>query len=137
LALLFQKDPVRIQVSFFYLAEICHGIFPTYMKYPLIVIITTLGWLLVTFITPPENKKTLLNFYKKIKPAGPGWICVSQGYKRQKESISSGIIEMLIATIGIYSLLFATGYFIYGVYDIAILLLILTLFCSCIYYELF
>ncbi len=113
------------------------GIFPTYMKYPLIVIITTLGWLLVTFITPPENKKTLLNFYKKIKPAGPGWICVSQGYKRQKESISSGIIEMLLATIGIYSLLFATGYFIYGVYDIAILLLILTIFCSCIYYELF
>ena len=113
------------------------GIFPTYMKYPLIVIITTLGWLLVTFITPPENKKTLLNFYKKIKPAGPGWICVSQGYKRKKESIYSGIIEMLLATIGIYSLLFATGYFIYGVYDIAILLLILTIFCSCIYYELF
>ena len=46
---------------------------PLYMKLPLIVFITTIIWLTVTFITPADDNETLINFYKKTKPGGPGW----------------------------------------------------------------
>ena len=36
-----------------------------YNKFPSVVIITTIIWVLVTFATPAENKEVLLNFYKE------------------------------------------------------------------------
>ena len=40
--------------------------------YP-IVLGTTIVWLLVTFLTRPTRKDTLLYFYKRIHPGGLGW----------------------------------------------------------------
>ena len=34
---------------------------------------TTLVWLVVTMLTQPEPRATLDAFYKKVRPAGPGW----------------------------------------------------------------
>ena len=34
---------------------------------------TTLIWLVVTFLTPPEDESTLRNFYTRCKPSGPWW----------------------------------------------------------------
>ena len=33
-----------------------NAFFPSYMKFPIIVMITTLGWICITFITPPEKR---------------------------------------------------------------------------------
>ena len=41
--------------------------FPAYMKFPFIVLITTLIWLIVTFMTPADDKEILIKFYKKTK----------------------------------------------------------------------
>ena len=38
---------------------------PDYMKFPMVVLITTVVWLLVTFSTPAEDKGVLLSFYIK------------------------------------------------------------------------
>ncbi len=35
--------------------------------------LTIAAWLLATFLTPPEDRKTLEAFYRKIRPGGPGW----------------------------------------------------------------
>ncbi|HYT73958.1 MAG TPA: sodium:solute symporter family protein, partial [Vicinamibacterales bacterium] len=35
--------------------------------------ITTIAWLIVTFATAPEPVDTLVSFYRKVRPAGPGW----------------------------------------------------------------
>tara|TARA_B100000900_G_scaffold106604_1_gene88495 strand:- start:695 stop:2485 length:1791 start_codon:yes stop_codon:yes gene_type:complete len=96
-----------------------------YMKFPMVVIITTIFWVLVTFATPAEKKEVLLNFYKKITPGGPGWKAVVGNNQIEKSqwTVPSGILGMILALIMIYSLLFATGYFIYGNIKLAIILI--------------
>ena len=91
---------------------------PLYMKFPLIVFITTIIWLTVTFITPADDNETLINFYKKTKPGGPGWSFIKKldniDNKEEKWIVPSGILCMILGCLMIYSALFSTGYFIYG-----------------------
>ena len=91
---------------------------PLYMKLPLIVFITTIIWLAVTFITPADDNETLINFYKKTKPGGPGWSFIKKldniDNKEEKWIVPSGILCMIFGCLMIYSALFSTGYFIYG-----------------------
>lgn len=35
--------------------------------------ITTVIWIVVMLITPPESDETLDNFYRRVRPGGPGW----------------------------------------------------------------
>jgi Na+/proline symporter len=109
------------------------GIFPSYAKFPMVVLITTIIWLSVTFLTKPEKSNTLYEFYKKIQPGGPGWEKTIQEAKaenieientNQPWSVPSGIIAMILAMIAIYSAMFATGYWIYGSYVWAVILTI-------------
>src|SRR5262249_44814143 len=37
------------------------------------VAITTLVWLFVTFFTAPEPSEKLIQFYRRVRPGGPGW----------------------------------------------------------------
>ncbi|MFT4903449.1 MAG: SSS family solute:Na+ symporter [Thalassomonas sp.] len=92
------------------------ALMPEYMKFPMVVLITTVVWLVVTFSTPAEDKEVLLNFYKKTVPGGPGWKAIvgDEQIKSEGWSVPSGILAMLLALVMIYCLLFATGYFIYG-----------------------
>lgn len=40
----------------------------------LAVAVATIGtWLVVTYLTPAESEATLLAFYRKVRPGGPGW----------------------------------------------------------------
>ena len=91
---------------------------PIYMKFPLIVLITTIIWLTVTFITPADDNQTLINFYKKTKPGGPGWNIIKKldniDNEKEKWIVPSGILCMVLGCLMIYSALFSTGYFIYG-----------------------
>tara|TARA_R110001592_G_scaffold39084_5_gene128749 strand:+ start:4345 stop:6159 length:1815 start_codon:yes stop_codon:yes gene_type:complete len=105
------------------------GYFPTWSKFPIIVLITTIVWVLTTFLTQPESKEVLRNFYQKIQPGGPGWSKVINDAKsdnidivNDKEgwSVPSGILAMLLGCVFIYSCLFATGYWIYGETTLAI-----------------
>ncbi len=92
------------------------ALMPDYMKFPMVVLITTVVWILVTFSTPAENKEVLFNFYKKTNPGGPGWktIIGNEQIETEDWTVPSGILAMLLALSMIYCTLFATGYFIYG-----------------------
>jgi SSS family solute:Na+ symporter len=92
------------------------ALMPEYMKFPMVVFITTVVWLVVTFLTPAEDKEVLRSFYKKTVPGGPGWKAIvgNEQIKNEGWSVPSGILAMLLALAMIYCLLFATGYFIYG-----------------------
>jgi len=92
------------------------ALMPEYMKFPMVVLITTVVWLIVTFATPAEDKEVLLSFYKKTIPGGPGWKAIVGDEQIESDgwSVPSGILGMLLALAMIYCLLFATGYFIYG-----------------------
>ncbi|MEZ4809772.1 MAG: sodium:solute symporter family protein [Allomuricauda sp.] len=99
------------------------GPLPSWSRLPAIVVITSIVWLAATFLTQPESKEVLYNFYKKIRPGGPGWTKVMDQAKadnvtlepkQEKWSVPSGILAMLLGCVLIYSCLFATGYWIYG-----------------------
>tara|TARA_R110001583_G_scaffold50577_1_gene157878 strand:+ start:68769 stop:70529 length:1761 start_codon:yes stop_codon:yes gene_type:complete len=99
------------------------GILPDWSEYIFIVVLTTLIWLIATFVTQPESKDTLRSFYIKIQPGGPGWAKVVSDAdtdsveivkSKEKWSVPAGITAMLLGVVLIYSIMFATGYWIYG-----------------------
>ncbi|MFY0630489.1 MAG: Na+:solute symporter [Flavobacteriaceae bacterium] len=99
------------------------GIFPEWGELPFVVILTTIIWLVATFVTKPEKDEVLESFYKKIQPGGPGWKSVLTNAKNkgiqiietnEGWSVPSGIIAMLLGLVLIYSCMFSTGYWIYG-----------------------
>ena len=108
------------------------ALLPNYIKFPMVVIITTVVWLVVTFLTPAENNKVLLNFYKQTSPGGPGWKAIvgNEQIEREGWSVPSGILAMLLALAMIYCLLFATGYFIYGNLQLGGILTIISLIAA-------
>jgi SSS family transporter len=91
--------------------------------------ITTSVWIIATFFTPQTNSQTLISFYNKIKPASLGWKKMINQAKLEgveisenKGQLSIEFICMFLGTINIYSALIATGYWIYGEYNKALIL---------------
>ncbi|MDB4768107.1 Na+:solute symporter [Flavobacteriaceae bacterium] len=101
------------------------GVFPSWAKFPLVVLLTSIVWIAVTFLTSPEREETLDRFYKQTQPGGPGWKtqqekAISEGQlKPQEWSVPSGILAMILGTILVYGCMFATGNWIYGNYTLA------------------
>jgi SSS family solute:Na+ symporter len=108
------------------------ALMPEFMKFPMVVLITTVIWLVVTFATPAEDKEVLLIFYKKTVPGGPGWKAIVGNEQIENEgwSVPSGILAMLLALAMIYSMLFATGYLIYGNLQLGGILMLIALIAA-------
>ena len=94
--------------------------------------ITTIIWISVTLLTPTEDQKTLQEFYRKIQPGGMGWKKVVDQAKKDGINIEgekgtwdvpTGILCMLIGSVTIYSFLFSIGYFLYKDFNLAFILL--------------
>ncbi len=118
---------------------------PAWSKFPIIVLVTTIIWVAVTYLTKPEKQETLANFYYKIQPSKIGWNPVIKQAKANNtnivnpninSSLTYGIIGMLIGTILVYSILFAIGNLIYGKITYTIILSIITIICSYILIKL-
>ncbi len=114
-----------------------------YFKFPFIVLITTIVWLLVTFMTKPDDDQKLIEFYKKTRPGGPGWkrIVNLPDFKNEKVynktwAVPRGILCMLVGCLAIYSALFSTGYFIYGELYLGIIMLSSTIIFSILLFNL-
>ncbi len=107
------------------------GVFPDWAEYPFVVLVTTSIWMIVTLMTKPESDETLRSFYRKTQPGGPGWSKVVHKAKvdnvkiietNEKWSVPSGITAMFLGIALIYSIMFATGYWIYGETTLALIL---------------
>ena len=112
---------------------------PNWSTYPVIVLLTSIVWLTVTFLTKPEKDKTLYDFYKQTQPGGPGWERIIVKARaagtalvttNQKWSVPAGILATLVGCVTIYGALFSTGYWIYGYYTKASILTLLTLIAT-------
>ncbi|MBT8267436.1 MAG: Na+:solute symporter [Bacteroidia bacterium] len=129
---MFVSGIVSIVLNFTSLGETLFGdagVMPSWAKFPFVVLITTVVWIAVTYMTQAETKDVLQNFYKRIQPGGPGWSKVISEANRedielvdQNEgwSVPSGILAMLVGCLLIYSIMFATGKLIYGEYTSAL-----------------
>ena len=112
-----------------------------YFKFPMVVLITTFVWVVVTFMTKPDDDETLVKFYKKTKPGGPGWKRIKDLAKLSEIENNSewivprGILCMILGCFAIYSALFSTGYFIYGEITSGIIFLTTTIVFSYILFN--
>lgn len=82
------------------------------------VLITTAGWLIVTFRTAPVKKEVLKAFYARIRPFGKGWdYALPEGYREKHPpsgSLPYQILCMLLGCILVYLSLFGMGSLLYA-----------------------
>jgi len=92
--------------------------------------VTTVCWVLTTFLGPETDRKTLIEFYKKVRPFGPGWsgirkeagISVEEA-KATHQNIPLGLLGWAAGCTVIWSSLFTVGNFLYGRTSYALALL--------------
>ncbi len=90
------------------------------------VAVTTVGWLVITFLTPSVDTQTLRDFHAKIRPLGRGWDAVvprTGGPDRDEwgdlESgsggeLAAGLLSWFLGCVLVYAALFGTGFLLYG-----------------------
>ena len=89
--------------------------------------LTTVTWIIVTLATPPSDMKSLLQFYKRVRPGGKGWGPVrelSPEFLPQPEPMWPQIGQALSGIICIYGFLFGIGKLVYGEYLFGVILLV-------------
>jgi Na+/proline symporter len=95
----------------------------THRELLLTVIFTTICWLITAFVGPQTERETLVDFYRKVRPFGPGWdrIRVEAGvsaaeaasYARE-DNIPLAMLGWVAGTAVIWSGLFLVGNILYG-----------------------
>jgi Na+/proline symporter len=93
----------------------------THEKLVYSVLITTVSWLAVTFLTRPTKTEKLTEFYNQVTPYGIGWNkfrkiakAANLQLKITKDNFTIDLASMLLGILFVYASLFATGYVIYG-----------------------
>jgi SSS family solute:Na+ symporter len=82
----------------------------------LIVGVTTVVWLLVTFATPPTDEATLAGFYRRVHPGGPGWRRVARGLgmASEREGLARMALAWCAGVVLVYASLFGVGRLLFG-----------------------
>ena len=80
------------------------------------VLVSTISWLSVTYLTSPSDRPTLIAFYRLVRPAGPGWrrVRAEAGVGPSPDSMTVALGGWVLGCVFVYSALFGTGSFLYG-----------------------
>jgi Na+/proline symporter len=72
---------------------------------------TTVAWLAVTWMTPPEPDATLQNFYRRVRPHGSGWGPVRRaaGVSLAEGSLGRDLFNAFLGCVLVYASLFGVG----------------------------
>lgn len=94
------------------------------------ILFTTICWVVTAYLGPQTDRKTLIEFYKNIRPFGPGWKKIREEAgiseaeaKSSHENIPLGLLGWFSGCIVIWSALFTIGNFLYGRLNYALILL--------------
>jgi len=83
---------------------------------------STVVWLVVTFITPPESETTLANFYERVRPDGVwGAVRERMGIPKGKSQLPQLALCWIGAIVMIYAVLFFIGDLIFQNWESAIM----------------
>jgi Na+/proline symporter len=94
----------------------------------LTVAITTVCWVATAFLAPATDRQTLVQFFHKVRPFGPGWRPIQQAAgpvasaRTSGENIPLALAGWSAGAVMIWSALFAVGSAIYGKSGQAVLL---------------
>lgn len=94
----------------------------TWQEFTIGVVITTISWIAATYLSRPTEEKTLLKFYKLVKPGGPGWNgFIKRIQERDLETelskgweVPSSLLNVFLGCIIVYSTLFSVGLLLTG-----------------------
>ncbi len=99
--------------------------------------ITTVTWVLVTFLTKPEDDKTLEKFYNLVTPYGMGWNrfkakmqVAGVSLKEGTGKFSADLMAVILGIFIVYSALFAIGMLVYGEVTNGVILAVITVASS-------
>jgi SSS family solute:Na+ symporter len=111
--------------------------FSPHLALPLTVAVTTLCWVITAYVAPQTDRKTLVEFYRKVRPTGPGWTSIRREANLSPAEEARTHLNVPMALLGwsagcamIWSSLFATGAFLYGRTTQAIVLTIVFAICA-------
>jgi SSS family solute:Na+ symporter len=98
------------------------------------VLFTTACWLIMAYVGPQTDRQTLIDFYRRVHPVGPGWRKIRQearvseaeaaAFARQ-DNVPLALLGWVTGSIVIWSSLFTVGNFLYGRNGYALTLLII------------
>lgn len=96
------------------------------------VITTTICWLAAAYLGPQTDRQTLIQFYRKVHPFGPGWNAIRReagiseaeaAEHLRSENIPLALLGWVSGCTAIWSALFTVGNFLYGRTNYALVLL--------------
>jgi solute:Na+ symporter, SSS family len=102
----------------------------THVALLITIAFTTVCWISTAYLGPQTDRKVLIEFYKKVRPFGPGWTRVREeaGISEKEaaathENIPLALLGWVTGCTVIWSALFTVGNFLYGRMDYAYMLL--------------
>ena len=118
-----------ISLALLILRKQAHLEISTHHALLLTIAVTTVCWLLTAFLGPQTDEKTLVAFYRKVRPFGPGWRRIRELAGISEAEAAASHENIPLALVGwsagcavIWSSLFAVGNFLYGRHTAAALL---------------
>jgi hypothetical protein len=99
---------------------------PTHYALMITIAFTTATWLLTAFLAKPTDRKTLVDFYRKTRPFGPGWKAVraeagisGTEARGTHENFPLALVGWTSGVAVIWSSLFTVGNVLYGRWNYA------------------
>jgi len=120
------SEIVAMIVSFiiaFYFEKVYDGDLESYEKMCIGVLITSIAWIIATYVTPATEQETLKKFYTKIQPKGIGWNPVENDLSQEQvaaidansdPNLANQILMMLLGCAVVYCALFGSGWILLG-----------------------
>lgn len=77
---------------------------------------TTVVWVIVTYLTPPEPQELLEKFYRQVRPYAPGWgrIAARCGDVPPTRDLAANVRAWILGCVLVYATLFGTGNLLLG-----------------------
>jgi SSS family solute:Na+ symporter len=93
----------------------------THYSLMITVALTTVCWMVAAYVAPQNDRRTLVEFYKKVRPFGPGWKAVrreagiseAEAHSAQ-ENFPLSLVGWVSGVATIWAALFAVGNLLYG-----------------------
>jgi solute:Na+ symporter, SSS family len=91
--------------------------------------ITTVAWLAITLLTPAEPDEKLINFYRQVRPEGPGWRPIAAIAGISTANVSGGLAvqfaNWILGCLLIYASLFGIGKLVFKEWGEGLLYLVI------------
>jgi hypothetical protein len=94
----------------------------------LTVAVTTICWVATAYLGPETDRSVLVNFYRTVRPFGPGWAAIRRhagvvtGDDTEGGNIPRALLGWFAGCTAIWSSLFAIGNMLYGRWAMAMTL---------------